>query len=151
MRKIATILALVLFIPSTFSMAAGNETDVKELVNSAVTFVHDKGQDYSVRTFNAIHGPFVKGSLYVFAATFDGTVLAHPMKKELVGKSVLDVKDANNKFLFQEMVKVAKNDGEGWVDYMWPYPGTNEPALKRTYVKRIPSQDIWVAAGYYVK
>jgi cytochrome c len=151
LKELAMILAVILIMPATVLMAGENEADVKELVNSAVTFFQDKGQDYSIKTFNALHGPFVKGPLYVFAATFDGTMLAHPMKKDLVDKSLLDVKDSNGKLLFQEMVKVAKTDGEGWVDYAWPYPGTNEPSPKRTYIKRIPSQNVWVAAGYYVK
>ncbi len=75
----------------------------------------------------------------------------HPFNKGLLEQNLLEVKDTNGKFLFQEMIAVAKTQGEGWVDYSWPYPGTKEAAPKRSYIKRIPSQDIWLAAGYYVK
>ena len=32
------------------------------------------------------------------------------------------------------MVAVAKGKGEGWVDYNWPYPGTDEVKPKTSYV-----------------
>jgi signal transduction histidine kinase len=151
MKKIAILLALVLIMPSTVLMASDNDENVQNLVNSAITFFQDKGPDYSLKAFNALHGPFVKGPLYVFVGTLDGRMLAHPFSKSLLETPLLDVKDSNGKLLFQEMIAVAKNQGEGWVDYSWPYPGTKEPAQKRSYIKRIPSQDFWVAAGYYVK
>jgi cytochrome c len=151
MKKIATILTVILMISSTAVMASSNEEDVKSLVNTAVSFFQEKGQDYSLKAFNALHGPFVKGPLYVFAGTLDGRMVAHPLSRSLVEQSVLDMKDTNGKLLFQDMIEVVKNQGEGWVDYSWPYPGTKEPTKKRSYVKRIPSQDIWVGAGYYIK
>jgi len=32
------------------------------------------------------------------------------------------------------MIAVAKNPGAGWVDYKWPYPGTDEIRPKTSYV-----------------
>ena len=151
MKTIAIIVAVVLIIPSTVLMASENDNNVQNLVNTAIAFFQERGQDYSMKAFNTLHGPFVKGPLYVVAGTLDGRVLAHPFDKSLLEKTVLDVKDANGKFLFQEIIAVAKNQEDGWVDYSWPHPGTKEAVQKRCYVKRIPSQDIWVAAGYYVK
>ncbi len=151
MKTIAIIVAVVLIIPSTVLMASETDNNVENLVNAALSFFQERGQDYSLKAFNALHGPFVKGPLYVFVGTFDGRMLADPFSKGLLEQNLLEVKDTNGKFLFQEMIAVAKNQGEGWVDYSWPYPGTKEAAPKRSYIKRIPSQDIWLAAGYYVK
>ena len=151
MKTIAIIVAVVLIIPSTVLMASENDNNVQNLVNTAIAFFQERGLDYSMKAFNALQGPFVKGPLYVFVGTLDGRILAHPFDKSLLEKTVLDVKDTNGKLLFQEMIAVAKNKEDGWVDYLWPYPGTKEATLKRCYVKRIPSQDIWVAAGYHVK
>jgi cytochrome c len=151
MKKVSIILALILSISSTAVMASNNEEDVKKLVNDAVSFFQDKGQDYSVKAFNALHGPFVKGPLYVFVGTLDGRIVAHPFSKKLLEGPVLDMTDTNGKLLFKDMLEIVKNQGEGWTEYTWPYPGTKEPTPKRSFVKKIPSQDIWIGAGYYVK
>lgn len=150
MKKAAIILALVLSLSSAAAMASNNEEDVQKLVNDAVSFVQEKGPDYSLKVFNSLHGPFVKGPLYVFVGTLDGKIVAHPFSKGLLEGPVLDMKDTKGKPLFKEMVEIAKQ-GEGWMDYTWPYPGTKEPTPKRSFIKRIPSQDIYIGAGYYVK
>jgi cytochrome c len=148
MKKTIVILAAILIIPSAI---LANEQDVKGLVGQAVTFFQDKGQDYSVKVFNALHGPFVKGPFYVFVGTLDGRMLAHPFSKDLLEKPLMEVKDTKGKLFFHEFIDVAKSPGEGWVEYWWPYPGTKEPTLKRSYVKRVPDKDIWISAGYYTK
>jgi cytochrome c len=150
-KSIVLLMALILIIPSTILAASDNDANVQNLVNEAVAFFQEKGQDYSLKTFNALHGPFVKGPLYVFVGAFDGRVLAHPFNKDLLEKNVLDIKDADGKLLFQEMIDVAKNQGEGWTDYSWPHPATKEAMQKHSFVKRIPGLDLWIGAGYYVK
>jgi hypothetical protein len=37
------------------------------------------------------------------------------------------------------------------VEYRWIKTGEKEPLRKKTYVMRVPGQDIFVAAGYYLK
>jgi signal transduction histidine kinase len=63
----------------------------------------------------------------------DGKMLAHPLKPELVGKNLIDF----NKYgdtLFKNMIAKVKTSKEGWVDYKWPYPGTEEIKAKTSYV-----------------
>lgn len=55
------------------------------------------------------------------------------------------------KFIVQEFIKIAKEQGEGWADYWWMRATETAPTLKRTYIKRVPNSDILVGAGYYVK
>ena len=62
-------------------------------------------------------------------------MVMHPIKPELEGKSLKDNKDPNGKYLFREMADVARKDGEGYVDYMWPKPGFEEPVEKISAVK----------------
>lgn len=50
-------------------------------------------------------------------------VLMHPIKPELDGKDVSDMKDPNGKYLFVEFVNTVKKDGAGFVSYMWSKPG----------------------------
>ncbi|HBB77285.1 MAG TPA: methyl-accepting chemotaxis protein, partial [Pseudomonas sp.] len=50
-------------------------------------------------------------------------MLMHPMRPELDGADLSTNKDPNGKELFNEMVKVARRDGAGLVDYEWAKPG----------------------------
>ena len=59
----------------------------------------------------------------------------HPIKPELEGKSMSEVKDPTGKVLFVEFVNVVKASGAGFVDYLWPKPGSEKPVQKLSYVK----------------
>ncbi len=151
MNRVRLTLALTIFLVLSASICFANqEEEAKALVDSAVAFAQDKGQDYSLKVFNTLNGPFVKGPLYVFVGNLGGKILAHPNKKLLEG-SQWDVKDIKGKTFFQDMIAVAKSGSAGWVEYWWPHPDTKEDTLKRSYVKRVPDSEIWIAAGYYVQ
>jgi len=78
----------------------------------------------------------------------DGTMIAHPIKASLVGKNLIDLKDSEGKEFFKDMIKVAKESGSGWVDYMWPKPGEEKPSPKTSYVLKV-NDDVFVGAGVY--
>ena len=65
-------------------------------------------------------------------------------------KHVLLITDPMDKALFVSFVNLAKNVGQGWVEYMWPKPGKTTPSKKITYIFRVPNQDLFVGAGVYV-
>ena len=98
-------------------------------------------------------GKFVWKDSYVFAMDLKGKMLAHPMMPGLMTmKSLLSTPDKNPeepKMLFVEFVVMAGTQGEGWVEYMWPKPGSTEPSLKETYVYRVPGTTMFTAAGIY--
>jgi cytochrome c len=134
------------------TVLADSEAEVPALVNKAVTLFKDKGRDYALRVLNSSSGPFRKGELYVFAGSMtDFTFLAHPVNPELLGTPQKDLKDAKGLLIFQEFVKVAQNPGQGWVEYWWLRHAEKEPTLKRSFIERVPGQDIFVGAGFYVK
>jgi signal transduction histidine kinase len=49
--------------------------------------------------------------------------------------------------MIQEMVKVAKEKGSGWVDFKWPNPVTKAVEAKSGYVER--AGDLLVGSGVY--
>ena len=77
-------------------------------------------------------------------------MIMHPMKPQLNGKDLSGSKDPNGKQLFVEMVKVCKKDGAGFVDYMWPKPGVEEPQPKISYVKLFPQWNWVIGSGIYI-
>ncbi len=76
-------------------------------------------------------------------------MIMHPIKPQLNGKELSGVKDPNGKHLFNEMVKVCQKDGAGFVDYMWPKPGVEEPQPKISYVKLFPAWQWVIGSGVY--
>ena len=77
-------------------------------------------------------------------------MVMHPFKPELDGKSVKDNQDPNGKYLFREMVEVAKRDGAGYVSYMWPKPGFTEPVEKVSAIKLFKEWEWVIGSGIYV-
>lgn len=150
-KGLFALLAALLIVSMQGSVFADQQSDSIELVDKAVESFQTKGKDYTLKLINSMSGPFRKGEVYVFAVSFDGVMLAHAANKDLVGMTQNDLKDGKGNAIFPPMAEIAKNQGSGWTEYWWTRHGEKEPTLKRTFVKRIPGQDILVAAGYYVK
>ncbi len=68
---------------------------------------------------------------------------------ELVGENLIDKTDANGVKLIAEMVRIANETGSGWVDYLWPFPGTGEVLPKRSYVARPGDMEMFIGSGFY--
>ena len=77
-------------------------------------------------------------------------MVMHPFKPELDGKHLSDFKDPNGKHLFEEFVRVCKDSGAGFVDYLWPKPGADKPVPKISYVKLFKPWGWVVGSGIYV-
>lgn len=92
----------------------------------------------------------IDGSNYFWINDLDGKMIMHPIKPQLDGQVMLDYKDPNGKQLFREMVAVCKQEGSGYVDYMWSKPGKNEPVDKSAYVELLPEWGWIVGAGIYL-
>jgi len=76
--------------------------------------------------------------------------IMHPIKPELEGKDMSQLKDANGKVLFVEFVNAVKKDGAGYVDYLWPKPGFDKPVEKISYVKGFAPWGWIVGSGIYI-
>ncbi|MBU1101742.1 MAG: cache domain-containing protein [Bacteroidetes bacterium] len=87
---------------------------------------------------------------YYWINDLDVNMVMHPIKPELNGTSVESNKDPNGVQIFAEMVKVAKSSGTGYVEYMWPKVGKNEPVAKIAYVELIKDWGWVIGTGIYV-
>jgi signal transduction histidine kinase len=87
---------------------------------------------------------------YFWINDFDGVMLMHPAKPELEGKNLLKFKDPNGKMLFSEFVETVKTNGSGFVDYLWPKPGSANPVKKVSFVKGFDSWGWVVGTGIYL-
>lgn len=74
----------------------------------------------------------------------------HPIKPALDNTDLSDIKDPEGKHLFIEFAKVAKEEKEGYVSYMWPKPDTETPLPKLTFVRAFPAWGWIIGTGVYV-
>jgi len=87
---------------------------------------------------------------YFWINDINGKMLMHPHKPQLNGKDVLQSKDPNGKYLFQDMIKICKKNGEGMVKYSWPKPSFDKPVPKMSYVKLFKEWDWIIGTGAYI-
>jgi signal transduction histidine kinase len=64
-------------------------------------------------------------------------------------KDVSNLTDINGKHYFREFRTTANEKGKGWIEYMWRRPGEKAPRYKKSYIVKVPNQDIYIGAGYY--
>jgi len=77
-------------------------------------------------------------------------VVMHPIKPELDGKEVGDMKDARGQLLFRAFVDKVRTSGKGFVDYQWPKPGSERPVDKVSYVQGFEPWGWVLGSGVYV-
>lgn len=91
------------------------------------------------------------GNEYFWINDMHPKMLMHPMKPELNGKDLTEMKDPNGFHLFVEFVKVGKTAaGEGFVAYMWPKPQSPNPEPKISFVRQIKAWQWIIGSGIYV-
>lgn len=61
------------------------------------------------------------------------------------------MKDKNGQVFVRDYIAAAEKEGSAWVNYYWYKPGQNEPALKRTYVRKVQSEGTTyiIGSGFY--
>jgi signal transduction histidine kinase len=132
---------------------ADQEADVKALVEKGAALVKAKGVDAALKVIADPKSELVKGDLYLFAGPIDKVTLsAHPFAADkLVGKDLATMKDPKGNLFFIKFKETAEKQGSGWVEYWWPKPNEKEASLKKTFIMRVPGENLYIAAGYYPK
>jgi methyl-accepting chemotaxis protein len=87
---------------------------------------------------------------YLWINDMQPKAVMHPIKPEWNGTDVSGVKDPTGKALFVAFVDVVKQKGAGYVDYLWPRPGSSEPVQKVTYVQGFAPWGWVIGSGIYV-
>jgi signal transduction histidine kinase len=124
-------------------------TEVYDLVDQAVTYAKTNGREKTLAEINNPDGQFVNGDLFVWAETFDGTILADPYWKEGIGKNWMDYTDPYG----AETTKVGINairSGTGFTHAMYPDTAANDtkPIPKLIYAKTVDDA-WWIGSGIY--
>lgn len=134
--------------PSEAPVPSFTREDARVLALAAAEVVAERGVDEARLRFHE-KGRFLAGPAYVNVIDSNGTWLVYPPNPKNEGKSVLNVKDADGKLLVREILRVAQEDGKGWVSYRWLNPQSNTVESKTTYVVAVKQRDAVVYVGAY--
>ena len=159
---VAGFVAYMLISAVSLRSTMNNEKELKtrHLVEVAYTLVDHyhqlvktgvlSEQEGKAAALAAIKALRYEGMDYFWVNDMHPIMLMHPYMPELNGRDLTDYKDPQGKRLFAEFVAVAKNQGSGFVRYLWPKPGVKKPAPKLSYVKGFEPWGWVIGSGIYI-
>jgi len=145
--RLASALVLALDLAASPAFADASDDRAMAMVDRAVQYEKVNGTEKALAAFNDRAGGFVDGELYVFAYDFTGKCLAHGGDPKLVGTNMLEWRSADGRFIFKEMIEVARKHKNGWIDYPFKNPKTGAVEAKTSYVQKVG--DHFVGSGTY--
>jgi methyl-accepting chemotaxis protein len=87
---------------------------------------------------------------YIWVNDMEPRMIMHPVRSDLDGKNLADIKDPDGKALFVEFVDTVRKSGNGFVFYLWPKPGFDKPVRKVSFVSAFPAWGWIVGSGVYL-
>ena len=118
-------------------------------VNQAAQYLAREGEA-GLEAFRAKDSEYVWKDSYVVVQDCEaGTAVAHPISPELEGRDISTLTDETGKAFAQELCDAAQQPQGGWVEYMWPKPGEQEPSRKISYAKAVEGTPYSVLGGVY--
>lgn len=81
---------------------------------------------------------------YLFIVSMDGVLILHTDTPEKNGDYVLDTKTSDNRYILREMISLATNQDQGYIDYLWSKPGSSENSYEKTSFIKLFAPYKWV-------
>ena len=154
MRRIISItfvLVLGLCLAGNIFAESATKEECIAKVKEAAQMINEQGLDAAIAEIKNKEGKFVWKNTYVFVFDLDGTLVARAFRQSSISKNFMMWEDFSDppKQPIKEMVDVAKDKGEGWVEYWFPKPQEKAPSKKKSFVYRVPGKNLLVGAGIY--
>jgi len=86
---------------------------------------------------------------YFWVNDMQPRMVMHPIRPDLDGKEIGEMKDPNGLALFSAMVAVVRKEGKGLVEYQWPKPGSAKPVDKISFVQGFAPWGWVIGSGVY--
>jgi cytochrome c len=148
MRKLFVfVMALAVLAGTSLAQKKAKPADAESMVKKAIAFIKASGKDAGLAEISNPKGKFVDGELYVFVYDMTGKCLAHGGNPKMIGKDLIDMKDADGKSFVQERIDLAKSKGKGWQNYKWSNPVSKQIEDKVAYIEKV--DDFIVGSGAY--
>ncbi|RJF92585.1 cache domain-containing protein [Noviherbaspirillum saxi] len=148
-RHFGAMFALLIALGSFPAHAQQRATaqEAVALVKKAAAHIQKVGLDAALKDFNNNKGQFVDRDLYIVVLDMSGRNLAHGANARIVGKDLIDFKDADGKLFIKEELQLAKTNGSGWVDFKFVNPTNQKIEKKAQYLERVG--EVVVMSGIY--
>lgn len=147
MIRLVFALAALMGLGAAHGEERGTRDEAVAMVKRAVAYIKANGRDKAFAEFNNPNGGFRDRDLYILVYDFNGTKLAHGANPKMMGKNLLELRDADGKYMVKEFIQTANTRGKGWVDYHWLNPATRAVEEKSTYVEKL--DDLVIGCGVY--
>ena len=136
MRKIAGLAAALLLSLFAFNASAvadrATVAEAEAMVKKAIVEYDKVGKDKALAEFQQQSGRFVDRDLYITVYTMDGIALSH-INPKMVGKNMMELRDADGKYHIRERLEAAKTGTSGWQDFKFYNPVSKKIEPKRMY------------------
>ena len=142
----ALAMNLVMFPAQAADEKRATTAEAEQMVKKAIAYYKKNGKEKSMAEFSKSPGPFVDRDLYVTVYTLDGIDLAH-INPKMIGKNMLDLRDADGKYHIKERLEAAKTQSSGWQDFKFFNPVSKEVEPKRMYWEKY--DNLVFACGAY--
>jgi cytochrome c len=149
LKHVALALALVI-APIGVANAAeefGTPKEAEAMVKKAVGHIKADGKEAAYADFTEKKPGWVDRDMYVVVYGMDGKVYAHGQNAKMVGKDLIELKDADGKLFVKERVELAASKGKFWQDYKFTDPVSKKVLPKAMYCERL--DDVVACAGIY--
>ncbi|MBP0596493.1 cache domain-containing protein [Herbaspirillum sp. LeCh32-8] len=107
-------------------------------------------EDAQKRAFGAIKSLRYGTDGYFSISTSQQIIVMHPIKPELDGKDLTNLKDPAGNQLFVEISKAGAKPEGGFVNYLWPKVGAADPVPKTSFVINYKPWDWNLTTGAYM-
>ncbi|MHC1739116.1 MAG: cache domain-containing protein [Ignavibacteriaceae bacterium] len=125
------------------------EKNYKDARDGVITF--EEAKRITITTFKNIrYGEDNKD--YIWITDNNPVMIMHPYKKELNGRNVENFTDPDGMKMFSEMVKMVKENGEGFVYYSWQWMDDSARIVpKISFVKEFKEWKWIIGTGVYIE
>lgn len=150
MRKvIQAICFIVVMLASTvaFSGERGTAEEAVAMVQKAIAYLKANGREKTFAEVNNPKGQFVDRDLYIAINDMNAKNLAHGGNPKIIGRDLIDLRDADGKYPMRERIEMIKVKGKGWQDYKFVNPVTKQIEMKSMYSERY--EDLIISCGVY--
>jgi cytochrome c len=151
MKGTVVVLAAVLAAAPVNSAHAkdefGTRAEAEGLVKKAVAHIKSVGKDKAYAEFTEKKAGWVDRDLYVVVYGMDGKGLAHGQNAKMVGKDLIELKDADGKPFVKERTELAAAKGKFWQEYKFTDPVSKKVMPKEMYCERV--EDAISCVGVY--
>ncbi len=138
--------AFCFFILPAMAEEHGTAKEAVAMVQKTIATMKKNGVEATIAEINKRDGAYKDRDLYITVYDMTGKNLAH-INPRMVGKDMIELKDADGKYFIKERLEIAKTKGSGWQDYKFPNPESKQIEPKSMYLEKY--ENVIVACGIY--